>query len=270
MRRIKICTHIDRKPNYLFDLWVKHHLRFFGKDDFLFVCDNRVDTKNIQKYLSEIFNIHTEIKTDINNQSDIITSILLVNKNDSPVEYRDFVNQIITYHNSVQYKLFDNGVDVVIWLDIDELIYHDDLVSLLQTSKQKAIRALGIEVVQDLKNERDFDFGKKIREQRSKIMYNEFENKPIVLFDKLKWIPGKHDLGDVDKNPKKVYDGLYIFHLHYFDLESIKSIYEQNLKLYNKSEKERNQSGVDFIINKFDELQKHLVDGTSFISKLEI
>lgn len=274
MRKIKLCTHIDRKPNYLFDFWIKHHLRFFGKNDFLFASDTKLDAGYVVDYLRNNYDIEVDILNDIKHDTDVSKSILLINEKESPQDYKTFTDYARDYHNWIQHRLLDEGINVVVWMDIDELIYHNDLGNVLQEFEGDVIRPRGVEIIHDLENEADFDFSKKIKEQRSKIRYYGSKNKPTITRAKIGWDAGKHQAGGYPHGDNieldKLYDGLYLIHLHYLDLKSMQDIYRENLTIYNECKRQHNQSGPEFLEKRFAEVQSDILDGDEIIGKLDI
>lgn len=274
MRKIKLCTHIDRKPNYLFDFWIKHHLRFFEKNDFVFASDTKLDSDYVVSYLKDTYDIEVNIINDITDDTDVTKSILLLNEKESPQDYRQFTDYARDYHNWIQHRLLDKDIDVVVWMDIDELLYHDDLQNVLQTFEDDVIRPRGVEIIHDLDNEIDFDFSKKIKEQRFKIRYYGSKNKPTITRVKIGWDVGKHQTGSHTHGDNleldELYPDLYLIHLHYLDLNSMKNIYIENLTLYNECKRQHNQSGPDLLEQRFKEIQSDILDGSEIISKLEI
>jgi hypothetical protein len=272
MRCIKIVTTLDREPNYLSDLWVKHHLQYFTPDCFIFSL-NLVEPHHIQKLLYNRYGIESDIITDINKLTNSSRCVVYKNPNSNISNYIKFIDYSSDQANIIQNKLITDGIDVVIWLDIDELLYHDNLTNVLQTFSEDIIRPKGIEIVQQ-QMEEPYNPVILIKDQRKKIHIFPSKNKPIVTRRQVKWIPGRHacdghNHGD-HIHERDLYPGLYLIHLDKLDIDLLFNLQIKSYELYNNTNHTThitNTNIIDFN-NKIDDIRSKLINGHDIISKL--
>jgi hypothetical protein len=261
MRKIKLVTLIDRLPNYLFDIWINYHLKYFKTNEILIAVINE-DIHDIQNSIKTRYNIDSFITDNLKNVSnDMIT---LYKTNDIN-KYNVLINYSRDLSNQIQHTMLDMGYDVMIWLDMDELLYHENLVEILQTFNEEIIRPQGVEIIQH-ETENAYDEQLKLNDQRSYIQFYNSKNKPIITRKKVTWGAGRHFCefmphGDITKG-NDCYPGLYLVHLDKIDIDRLKKLREDNFKIYS-----------DFNVNfKFDnwiqECRDNLIDGNWIINKI--
>ena len=146
--------------------------------------------------------------------------------------------------NAVQHKLLESGVDVVIFLDRDELLWHEsgDLRNILNTFKELIIRPRGIEVIQ-AGDEKPLNLNKTIAEQREHLRWFPSKSKACITRTPVSWMIGRHGTtcgrwphADTSSHPElqihaksdiSEYPGLYLVH---FDKVDINLVYQLRLE----------------------------------------
>jgi len=233
-RSIKLVTLLDRSPNYLFDLWLNHHVKYFDIGDILITL-NIIEPEIIQSQLKSRYNLDSYIATNINDISnDVIT--IYKDPTSNVTSYQQLIDHSRNISNKIQHVVLDSGYDIMIWLDMDELLYHKKLNDVLQNFEQEIIRPIGIEIIQN-DEESNYDTNKKLKDQRSYIRYYNSKNKPIITRKKVTWDAGRHFCelmlhGDITKS-KDCYPDLYLIHLDKIDIEKLKELRLQNEIIYN-------------------------------------
>jgi len=191
MREIKLITNCERAPNWLMDIAVKHWLDSGFKPENLIFLVNNLSSFDMVAELKERYNIDA---TRVQSADDIYRKDQCVVWDDLQEfdygRYHDIEAPII---NTVQHKLLDNGVDVVIFLDRDELLWHEsgDLINVLNTFTEPIIRPRGIEVIQT-GDEPSLDITKSIAEQRKWCRWFPSKSKACITRIPVDWMIGRH------------------------------------------------------------------------------
>ena len=232
MRKIKVITLIDRF-NWFSDTWIKYHLNYFHKSDLVFLYEERyISTQSLITYLksknfeSNEINIRS-LGININDQNERME----INKN--------------TINNLVKELMVDN--DVVIFLDIDELLYHDNLMELLNTFPSSYLVTNPIDVMQ-YHSESKYDFSKPLYPQRMYHQTGHIQNwykKPCIIREVFEFGAGRHTLEGIDKlvNPST---GLYLIHLSKIDYDFCEELNKQNRDMYINQDNQNGMIGKQF------------------------
>ncbi len=247
MRNIKLITNCERPPNYLMDVSVKHWLsNGFEPKDLIFLVNNISNFDMVQS-LKDRYNIDAK---RVNSIDDIYDSNQCVVWDDL-VEYdygayHDREHLII---NSIQHKLLESGTDVVIFLDRDELLWHEsgDLINVLNTFNEPVIRARGIEVIQSA-DEGPLDLSRPIADQRSWLRWFPSKSKACITTTPVDWIIGRHGTkcgrwphADTLAHPElqfhpdsniKEYPGLYLVHFDKMDIDLVYKLRQESQQIF--------------------------------------
>ena len=134
MREIKLVTNCERPPNWLMDIAVRHWLESGFKPENLIFLVNNISHFDLVESLKERYNIDA---VRVHSPEDIYNKDQCVVWDDLEEYdyglYHDIECDII---NNVQHRLLEAGVDVVIFLDRDELLWHEDgIMNVLNTQK---------------------------------------------------------------------------------------------------------------------------------------
>ncbi len=243
MRNIKIVVQIDR-INYFSDIWLKYYTTFFKSENFIFLFEERfIDCEVFKKYLND-YNIDSELCT-------------LFPLQNIPFDASERMGYMTTFMINFVSEILD-GNTVVIYPDIDELIYHKNLIELLQTFETNFLVTNPIDIIQKIGEEVEYISEKKLFEQRTFCLNNDnpiskWYKKNIVVKSKPDWKNGRHMEAETT-------EGLYLIHLGKFDFEFLKKINLQNLSMYENQQ--INQNGIidnelyNWYLNQVNELTK--------------
>jgi hypothetical protein len=226
MRRIKIIVQIDRL-NHFSDLWVKYYSTFFKSENFIFLFEERfIETEVLKIYLSK-FNLDTEL-------------ITLIPLYDIPYDATERMNFMTPFMINFVSDILD-GNTVVIYPDIDELLYHNNLIELLQTFETNFLVTNPIDIIQKIGEETEYNPQKKLFEQRTFCLNVDnpmgyWYKKNIIVKSKPDWQNGRHIVGETTT------PNLYLIHLGKFDFEFIKKLNSENLNMYENQQ--INQNGI--------------------------
>jgi hypothetical protein len=219
MKKIRLITNCERPVNYLMKIAVDYWLKTFNASEIIFLVNN-ITNFDMVADLKHNFNIDAtrvhSIDEAANTDGCLVWDYLKCNDYD---RYHDLDAIIV---NDLQKKLLDNGTDVVIFLDRDELLYHENLRDVLNSFDEDVIRPRGIEIIQN-SNELALDITKPLNEQRSYVRYYASKSKPCITKISIEWSIGRHltacetyPHGD-DAGPSAEYPGLYLIHLDKID-----------------------------------------------------
>lgn len=170
MKKFKLITKIDR-VNFFSDLFIKYYSTFFNKKEFFFIVEN-------QSY-------------------EIIEKYLLENGFDRNQLYK-YTHHNYGYGNSVSLqndlqKFFINDNFIVIYVDIDEFLFSENIKKFILNSKENYICPKGYCIIQDT-DENFLDKKINFIEQRKKCFIDvEWYSKVCILKSKFEWIPGRHN-----------------------------------------------------------------------------
>lgn len=221
MRKIKILTHVDR-INWYINKWIDFHRNVFNPDELVFTTDPRFLPKQV---LSEYLKEKGFKKEEINI---IELEISLVNYTERLNNFRPFINNL--------QKKFLETCDVVIYLDIDELLYHAELREVLNTFNSDFLVTNTIDVIHNIHLEKDsFDFNKNVFSQRK--FHNvsdarKWYHKPIITRRPVNWGDGRHEIDGIWFRPSV--ENVYIIHLGKMDFEYTNQLNKENILMREK------------------------------------
>ena len=252
MREIKLITNCERHPNYLMDISVKHWLANGFKPENLVFLVNNISNFDMVKSLKECYNIDAKRAHSIDDIYDANQCVVW----DDLVEY-DYAAYHDREHliiNSVQHKLLEKGVDVVIFLDRDELLWHEsgDLINILNTFDEPVIRPRGIEVIQAA-NEGPLDLSIPIADQRSWFRWYPSKSKACITTTPVNWIIGRHGTkcgrwphADTLAHPElqfhpeanvQEYPGLYLVHFDKMDIDLVYKLRQESQTIFKTNDR---------------------------------
>lgn len=244
-RKIKLITNCDRPPNYLMDIAIKYWLNTFKDSELIFLVNN-ISHFDMVKSLKESYNIDAK---RINSIDDIYDPDRCVVWDDLvEYDYGAYHDREAPIINAVQHKLLASGVDVVIFLDRDEILYHPDLRNLLNTFQQPVLRPRGIEVIQ-YDNEEDFDVTKSIASQRRFLRYYPSKSKACIVQEPVNWVVGRHGTlcgrwphADQKYHPSNTgdtseYPDLYLVHFDKIDIDMIYNLRLESQKIFKSNDR---------------------------------
>jgi hypothetical protein len=134
----------------------------------------------------------------------------------------------ISIFNQFQIKFLEEN-DIVMYSDVDEFIIHNDLSNLLQTFTPNFLVTTGIEIVQNIPFESNFNINNTILSQRKYMVYSHWYNKPLILKNAQIWQDGKHNYTDMPPYP-----GLFLIHLGKICCDNYIKGWEETHKMYSK------------------------------------
>jgi len=219
MRKVRLITNCERPANYLMKIAVQYWLKTFNASEIIFLVNN---TTNFDMVQDVKVNFNIDAKRVHSLEEAAVTDGCLVWDYLSCNDYNLYheLDRIIV--NKLQERLLNNGTDVVIFLDRDELLYHKDLRNLLNTFDDLVLRPKGIEIIQT-PNEVSLDVNKPLNQQRSFVRYYASKSKPCITRTGIDWSIGRHmsvcetyPHGD-DAGPGAECPGLYLIHLDKID-----------------------------------------------------
>ena len=245
MREIKLVTNCERPPNYLMDYCLKYWLESGFKPENLIFLVNNISKFDMVKSLKDRYGIdavRVESEEDIYNKDQCVVWDDLEEYDYGA--YHDRERDII---NRVQHRLLDSGVDVVIFLDRDEVLYHNNLMDVLQNFDEEVIRPRGIEVIQT-GNEDPLDVSKPIHEQRSYVRYFPSKSKACITRIPINCMVGRHGTLDgrwphADDRHFEVggnrdeYPGLYLFHIDKVDMNLIYHLRMESQRIFKSNDR---------------------------------
>ena len=276
MRNIKLITNCERPPNYLMDISVKHWLKNgFEPKDLIFLVNN-ISHFDMVRSLKESYNIDAKRANNIDEIYDPNQCVVW----DDLVEYdygayHDHEAPII---NAVQHKLLESGVDVVIFLDRDELLWHEsgNLREILNTFNEPIIRPRGVEVIQN-GNEKDLDISKPLSEQRKYFRWYPSKSKACITRIPVNWMIGRHGTlcgrwphADTLHHPElqfhseantSEYPGLYLVHFDKIDINLVYQLRLESQKIFKSNNRHTGVVNEEEFMNWFYEAHKDKTQG---------
>jgi hypothetical protein len=217
MRKVAIFTFIDRENEFL-NKWIQYYRSVLPNAELIVLTDNKDIVSNL-KTLKSI---------SVSDASDL--------KQNKYVRDKDVFNKF--------QQLLLEDFDVVIYTDVDELIFHPELESLIDTFDQDYLTTIGFEII-DFEGTK-IDWNKPILEQRKVGVYSDWYDKPLIVRKPLLWEDGKHN----KTTPKNFVDDLYLVHLNKVDIGFLSDLNAQNKQMYSNVLNHNSLTG--------NELKKHI------------
>ena len=269
------------------DIAVEHWLKSGFKPEQLIFLVNNISDFDMVEELKKRYNIDAE---RVHSAEDIYRKDTCVVWDDlEEYDYGLYHDREAPIINNVQHILLDKGVDVVIFLDRDELLWHEsgDLMNVLNTFEEPIIRPRGIEVIQT-GEENSLDLSKPISEQRKYLRHFLSKSKACITRIPVNWMIGRHGTlcgrwphADVIAHPElqshpnantTEYPGLYLVH---FDKVDMNMLYDLRMESQNIFKSNDRHTGV---INELDftewftEAQRNgeLYEDTEFLKKVGV
>ena len=287
MREIKLITNCERKPNWLMDIAVKHWLKSGFKPEQLIFLVNNISDFDMVEELKKRYNIDAE---RVHSAEDIYRKDTCVVWDDlEEYDYGLCHDREAPIINDVQHRLLDKGVDVVIFLDRDELLWHEsgDLMNVLNTFEEPLIRPRGIEVIQT-GEEDSLDLSKPISEQRKYLRHFLSKSKACITRTPVDWIIGRHGTqcgkwphADVVAHPElqfhperstTEYPGLYLVHFDKVDMNLLYELRMESQNIFKSNDRHTGVIGVEEFTQWFTEAQRNgeLYEDTEFLKKVGV
>lgn len=279
-RKVKLITNCERPPNYLMDIAIPYWLRTFKPEELIFLVNN-ISNFDLVKSLKERYNIDAKRVHSIEEIYDANCCVVW----DDLVEYdygayHDREAPII---NAVQHKLLESGVDVVIFLDRDEVLYHPNLREVLNTFQEPVIRPRGIEVIQ-FGDESSFDTLKPIAVQRRYLRYYPSKSKACIVQQPVHWMIGRHGTlcgrwphADQQYHPSNTgntaeYPDLYLIHFDKIDIDMIYDLRLESQRLFKTNDRHTGVVDPDKFTTWFNEAAYNgeLYEDRDFLTKAGI
>jgi hypothetical protein len=233
-KKIKVITYIDRF-NVLSDTFINYYLNFFNSDEFHFLI----------------------LDSEFSSVRDYLLSKNFSEKNFESVKNRYYgtVNDILSLQNEVLNRFLNQGF-IVVYVDIDEIIYHHDLKNYILTNIKDYITPSGIILIPN-QHEDHLNPDHKILDQRGYCIFdNTWYSKTCILNKKYVWSGGRHN-----KNTNKIYEDIFLIDIG----KSCPKLMLENNKMTNKIYKNvsfkystENESVIEKMISKSVPLLKPL------------
>ena len=118
----------------------------------------------------------------------------------------DYIGEptILNRQNSIVNELISNDF-IVVYVDIDEILYHQNLREYILNSEDTFISPTGVVIIPDT-NEPNIIKNENILTQRKNcVIDNEYHSKICVLKSKYMWSGGRHD-----KNHNKISEDIFL------------------------------------------------------------
>jgi hypothetical protein len=180
--KIKIVTYIDRK-NIISEVFINYYLKFFNHNEFHFLILNK-NYDSISEYLKS--------KKFSEDSFEIVTN--------------DYIGMptLLDKQNSTVNQLISNQF-LVVYVDIDEILYHHNLRKYILNFEGDYIVAKGLVIIPN-DDEEIIDDNKSILSQRKNcVIDDEYHSKVCILKSKFEWTGGRHN-----KNGNKTFNDIYL------------------------------------------------------------
>jgi len=179
--KLKIITYIDR-VNIFSDIFIKYYTKFFKHEEFYFLILN-TNYNKVSNYLKSKNFLESSFEMVHN---DHIGIPKIIEKQNSIVNY------------------FVNNNYLVVYVDIDEIVYHHDLRNYLEIVSCNTAPK-GIVVIPDV-NEKIIDKSLGILSQRSNCVFDDtYHSKTCILKSNFIWSGGRHN-----KNSTKISNDIFL------------------------------------------------------------
>lgn len=223
-RHIKAFTYVDRY-NIFLDIWMNYYTSFILPKDILIMYRNSSGF-DLQKYLAVRGWKSVEV-VEVPTSSDQMVSAAL------------FIE--------TQKYLLDNS-DIVLYSDIDEIIFHKDLIGILNTFTDPFLTTTGFEIVQNIDKEDALSTYDEIVGQRRYGKFSEWYDKSVVLRSAVYWEDGKHS----KNSTKNALDGLYLVHLNKIDINILQQTNKQTAQYYTTGVPHNRVSDIQELIQHYE------------------
>lgn len=274
MREIKLITNCERPPNWLMDIAVKHWLKSGFKPENLIFLVNNISHFDMVKELKERYDIDS---VRVNSADDIYRKDQCVVWDDLEEydygKYHDLEAPII---NKVQHTLLDKGVDVVIFLDRDELLWHEsgDLLNVLNNFTEQVIRPRGVEVIQT-GDEPKLNLDKSIASQRKFCRWFPSKSKACITRIPVNWMIGRHgtlcgrwphadslyhpELQNHPESNIEEYDGLYLVHFDKVDMQMLYNLRLESQTIFKTNDRHTGVISEEEFTKWFTEAHREII-----------
>ena len=202
-KSFKVVTYIDR-INSLSDIFISYYLKFFNKEEFCFlILDEEFET--VSNYLLDFGFMSVNFKSVSN-------------------EYFGTDEDIIDLQNKEVNEFLDKDF-IVVYADIDEIIYHHDLRNYILENLEDYITPTGIVIIPNLDESNLRTNDKLLNQRRYCIFDNVYHSKTCILNKTYTWTGGRHN-----KRSNRIYDDIFLIDIGRSCLETIL----ENNKITNK------------------------------------
>ena len=188
--KLAAVTMVYNEPDYI-DIWCRHYARQVGADN-CYVIDHGSDDGTTDG-LGEV-NVTRLARSPFDDtaRAELVS---------------DFCRDLLKTY------------DVVVHADVDELLvadprYHRHLTDCARAMRGPVTNAVGFELSQMPDSESAIDLAAPISLQRGWCWFQAAMCKPAMIREPVRWSPGFH----CAETPL-AFEHLYLFHLHYFDIE---------------------------------------------------
>jgi hypothetical protein len=284
-RKIKLITNCERPPNYLMDIAIKYWLRTFKESELIFLVNN-ISHFDMVESLKEKYNINAKRVHSIDDIYDANQCVVWDDLEE--YDYGLYHDREAPIINAVQHKLLQEGVDVVIFLDRDEILYHPNLREVLNTFPEPVIRPRGIEVIQ-YGNEESYNDELPLYKQRKYLRYFPSKSKACIVRQPVHWMIGRHGTlcgrwphADVKAHPElqthpdantDEYADLYLVHFDKIDIDLIYQLRMESQSLFKTNDRHTGVIDVEKFSMWFNEaaLNGELYeDNDNFLERVDI
>lgn len=205
MKSILIFTYTDREYSPFLSLWISYYSKIINAKLVILYRNKKPNISKDQLIKVELI--------DVNRFFNNSNNFKFVAPNDLFISYQH--EFLLSY-------------DVVIYSDNDEFIVNTNINELLNKDFSQCLVTTGVEIVQNLNNEKPFSLKKKINDQRNFMVKSVWYDKPLIVNKKIDWVAGKHNFNKF----KNYVDGLYLIHLGKICLDLSKHLIEETKLLY--------------------------------------
>lgn len=240
--KFKLITYIDR-INFFSEKFISFYLKTFNFDEFHFLIHHK----------------------NFNQLTEYLNSKGFSSLNYEKLERNRFgFGENINKQNQIKSHFLKLGF-IVVYADIDELIYHPDLKNYILNSHDELYCPLGITITQNL-DESKIDIGKNILEQRTKFFFNqEWYSKVCILKKDFIWDMGRHN-----KKGVKIDENIFLFDIGKICIESYLENNFKTLEIYDLVNSRYKEKNKILIQEKFDGWLKKSKDIKYIISDFNI
>jgi hypothetical protein len=245
MRKIKILLQVDR-INWILNKSISYYRNFLPDESFYFLHDERLlPLETFKEYLSSK-------NFDESNQK-------FFTMYDVPSDFAKSMEYCTKFRNSIQPKLLEDN-SVLLFPDLDEFIYHPNLIELLQTFELPYLIPEPIDVIHNKKWENKLNFDEPIFTQRKYCcspdygMINWYKKICIVRQYK-EWVNGKETRESISP-----INNLYLIHIGKVDFDNMENLNIENCNMYPGVENSHNGWSGETLNNWFSQFEIQLIE----------